>query len=201
MSEEKFNEVMPGQVNGKNNATLKSDNVKVNLRNGLGPLPKETFLNHEDEWQNACRKGNFDTLKNMKNLNITDYEGRTPLHYASRYGHDAIIEFLLEKGLDVSQSDYDGATPLHQAAFGGHVNTVQLLLSKGANTQAKDRKGKTPLDTVNRMLAGKKIGGMVRNVNESKRGKYEEIQRMLSTKGGRRTRKRSKRSKRQSRKN
>ncbi len=203
----------PGEANGKNKATPNSVNVnEVNPRNGLNlsTLPKETFLNYEDAWQEASRKGNFHKLQNMfstlnnkKILNITDYEGRTPLHYASRYGHNPIIEFLFKKGQDVSQPDKTGLTPLHHAAMGGHVNTVELLLSKGANTHPKDQYGNTPLDIVNTILEGKKVGERVIILNESSRTKYQEIQRMLAAKGGRRcTRKRNKRSKRsKSRKN
>ena len=191
---------MPGQVNDSNDRTPVS--VNNNVRSGLPALPKRSSL-LEPDWVEYARNGNLEEIERME-TGVTDDEGRTPLHYASANGHDAIVRVLLEKGYNVSQADKAGLTPLHQAAMRGKVSTVELLLSKGANTQAKDKHSNTPLDLVNKTLEGKKLGGRVRIMNETAKTNYEIIQGMLSLSGGRRsTRKRSKRSKksrRQSRK-
>eukprot|EP00957_Ditylum_brightwellii_P028715 2168494-Ditylum_brightwellii.AAC.1 len=70
--------------------------------------------------------------------------GKTSLHFAARYGHNHIIEFLLnddpppnpktshqshqkeEEEVDIPSND--GTTPLHLACYGGHYNTVVLLI-------------------------------------------------------------------------
>lgn len=50
------------------------------------------------------------------------------LFYASEYGHNDVVRFLLERGADLAWSRKDGQTPLHGAVIGGHLETVRLLL-------------------------------------------------------------------------
>ena len=194
--------MLPGQVNNTNYRSPVS--VNTNVRSGLVTLPNKSSL-LEPDWVEYARDGDLEEIEKMENPITTDDEGRTPLHYASANGHDAIVKFLLEKGQDVSQQDKVGLTPLHQAAMRGKVSTVELLLSKGANTEAKDANGNTPLNLVNKTLEGRKLGGRVKIMNESLRTNYQIIQGMLmlATKGGRRRKtRRNKRSKRsKSRKN
>ena len=76
-----------------------------------------------------------------------DTWGRTPLHYAARFGRKEIAELLLAEGADVSaKNDYLGWTPLHTAAYTGHRAIAELLIAKGAVVNAKDDHDETPLD-------------------------------------------------------
>ena len=45
--------------------------------------------------------------KNMTNinLNILKYLGKTSLHYASKNGHQSMVELLLDRGADIDQKD------------------------------------------------------------------------------------------------
>ena len=47
--------------------------------------------------------------------NVTDENGRTPLHCAARYGYKNVAEILIERGADTSVADNIGQTPLHCA--------------------------------------------------------------------------------------
>ena len=52
----------------------------------------------------------------------------TPLHCATRSGHDQIVDLLIAKGADVSNKTKNGLTPLHMAAQGDHVECAKIML-------------------------------------------------------------------------
>ena len=67
------------------------------------------------------------------------------LMWASEYGRNDVIEFLLEHDTDLSNYTPDGQTALHWAIIGGQVDTVALLLRHHAPLDAVNRYGGTPL--------------------------------------------------------
>ncbi|KAK4155941.1 hypothetical protein C8A00DRAFT_41494 [Chaetomidium leptoderma] len=71
----------------------------------------------------------------------------TPLSWAARGGHEAVVELLLATDqAEVDSKDRHGQTPLSRAAKGGHEAVVKLLLATGqAEINSKDRYGQTPL--------------------------------------------------------
>lgn len=69
-------------------------------------------------------------------------------HYASRSGHLAVCEFLLEKGACASPQTQGGATPLHRSAYCGHLDVVRLLLHHRADPMLCDDDGASPLHKV-----------------------------------------------------
>src|SRR5439155_12731692 len=66
---------------------------------------------------------------------------------ACGYGKTSVVEFLLERGMDVTAKlKNHGQTGLHGAAGGGFVDTVDLLLKWRAPVDARDDSfGGTPL--------------------------------------------------------
>ncbi|XP_043839943.1 ankyrin repeat domain-containing protein 39 isoform X2 [Dromiciops gliroides] len=74
-----------------------------------------------------------------------DPSGYTALHYASRNGHYAVCQFLLESGAKCDAQTHGGATALHRASYCGHTEVVRLLLSHGANPGVADDDGMTSL--------------------------------------------------------
>ncbi|RYP19126.1 hypothetical protein DL766_008512 [Monosporascus sp. MC13-8B] len=52
-------------------------------------------------------------------INSKDRYGGTPLHWASRNGHDTVVKQLLESGADTNAKDNDARTPLHWASQNG----------------------------------------------------------------------------------
>ena len=70
-------------------------------------------------------------------LEALDKQERTSLHFAAaseRQKSDAVLKYLLERGLDPCQRDVDGWTPLLWAAKAGITANIQLLLDAGAGS-------------------------------------------------------------------
>lgn len=70
----------------------------------------------------CARNGYVDAAKRLlqdekvlRDINNDDEEGLTPLHYAARYNHFAIVQLLVQNGADVNIEDHEGLTPLHYA--------------------------------------------------------------------------------------
>ena len=70
------------------------------------------------------------------------------LHGAARWGHDAMIDHLVEEyGMDPNGADILGCTALHKAADRGRVRTVKHLVEKrNVDIHKRDWGGKTALD-------------------------------------------------------
>jgi len=69
---------------------------------------------------------------------VAESEAQRGLFYASQFGHDAVVAFLLEHAVDLAIPDGHGQTALHHAVIGGHPETVKLLL-----------RSKPPLEVLN----------------------------------------------------
>ncbi|RMX66783.1 hypothetical protein DD238_002156 [Peronospora effusa] len=69
---------------------------------------------------------------------------QTPLHIASRKGHSAVVELLLQHNAAANLPDEEGNTALHYAA---NIETVEVLLNSAFQTNANipNRRGRTPL--------------------------------------------------------
>ncbi|QLI67824.1 Ankyrin-1 [Metarhizium brunneum] len=79
-------------------------------------------------------------------IDIGDRDGRTPLLWAAKNGHEAVAKLLLEKGANIeAKNSFGDQRPLLVAAITGNKAVVKLLLEKGADIEAKDDKGQTPL--------------------------------------------------------
>ena len=80
-------------------------------------------------------------------LNATAAHMKNGFTWACEFGRSAVVEFLLDRGMDVSAKlRHHGQTGLHWAAGGGHVDTVQVLLARKAPVDSKDENwGATPL--------------------------------------------------------
>ncbi|XP_023248257.1 ankyrin repeat and sterile alpha motif domain-containing protein 1B-like [Copidosoma floridanum] len=69
----------------------------------------------------------------------------TPLHLASRNGHRACVEVLLDAGVDVNTRTSAG-TAMHEAALCGKMEVVRTLLDRGVDLSIKDSRHNTVLD-------------------------------------------------------
>lgn len=85
--------------------------------------------------------GSLKCLQYLENhgfdLGMLDKQKRTCLHIAAaslNRGSRAVLEYLLEQGLDSSQSDVDGWTPLLWAAKAGKAANIKMLLHADGDT-------------------------------------------------------------------
>ena len=80
------------------------------------------------------------------NVNISDCNGATALHYSCRWGHLSIVEYLTTLPHINYTRDFWGRTSIHFAAEFGHGNTVKYLVeSCNHDINVEDKYGNTPL--------------------------------------------------------
>jgi len=65
--------------------------------------------------------------------------------WACEYGRKNVVEFLVNKGMDLRARDNTGLTGLHWAVVGGQLEIIQFLIEKGAPLDARNVYGGTAL--------------------------------------------------------
>ncbi len=65
--------------------------------------------------------------------------------WACEYGHNDVVEFLLDHGVEIHTVANTGQTGLHWAVIGGQLHTVKLMLSRGASMTERNMYGSTAL--------------------------------------------------------
>ena len=102
------------------------------------------------ELDNAVAIDDVPTVKRLlsegANVNGTDPDQFSPLHYAALYGKTESAQLLIEKGANINVKSDTYGTPLIVATYYGHKDFVKFLLEKGANTAITDAEGKTALN-------------------------------------------------------
>lgn len=86
-------------------------------------------------------------------VNISDKDGFTPLHFAAIYYRVEILKLLLEKGAVIDAQDSWGNTALSRAVYEskGRGDVIKLLLENGANRNLKNYYDISPLDLANKI--------------------------------------------------
>lgn len=87
----------------------------------------------------------FQDAVSSRNIDTRFDDNQTALHYAAIMNHQAIAQYLLEKGAKTDLQDSSGATPLHEAVRYGNLEIAKMLLDSGANVNAQDNLGKSPV--------------------------------------------------------
>ena len=93
--------------------------------------------------------GRLDVVKTFFDANgalkpdATQAQMKSGFKWACQYGRLAVVEFLLERGLDASEI-HRGETALHCAACGGHADIVRLLLKRKPPVDVKDKSFDAP---------------------------------------------------------
>ena len=96
--------------------------------------------------------GKLKAIKKLANskgidcLEARDLEGCSPLHYAALSGHKEIVEFLLNKNVNINPLDKGGMSPLFGGVLGGHIEIINILLKNGADKNIINEDGETVLD-------------------------------------------------------
>lgn len=64
----------------------------------------------------------------MELLLYKNSNGESIISYASSYGHDDVVRFLLRHGIEANQENTNGTISLHSAAYNGHYQVAELEL-------------------------------------------------------------------------
>jgi ankyrin repeat protein len=86
-------------------------------------------------------------LKQHADVNATQPDGATPLHWAAHFDDLTIADLLLRAGARANVSNDTGTTPLHLACTNRSAGMVETLLGAGANPNAALLSGETVLMT------------------------------------------------------
>jgi len=78
-------------------------------------------------------------------LNIVDFDGKTPLMLACVHGHVQIVKCLLQHKAQINKAAPLRMTALMFACIHGDVDIVSYLIQQRANIEARSRGGLTPL--------------------------------------------------------
>ena len=115
------------------------------LANGR-PQAAETLASRgaQVDLAGAAGLGRLDLVKNFFNedgslkSNATKAQMESGFMWACEYGRTTVVEFLLERDVDMAAQDLHGQTGLHWAVIGGQLDTIKLLLER-----------RVPLEVVN----------------------------------------------------
>jgi uncharacterized protein len=89
-------------------------------------------------------------IKEHADVNATQVDGMTALHWAVHHDDREIAELLVRAGASVTAATRYGVTPLSLACTNGDAAIVELLLKAGADANAPVPGGETPLMTAAR---------------------------------------------------
>ena len=89
-------------------------------------------------------------LKQRANVNATEADGMTALHWAVRSNDMNTVQLLLGSGANAKATNRYGVTPLTLAATNGNAVLVERLIKAGADPNAATPEGETALMTAAR---------------------------------------------------
>ncbi len=115
--------------------------------------------------ESAAGVGRLDVVQSFFNeggklkANATKTQMELGLMWACEYGRNDVVDYLLNRGIDIHAQASTGQTSLHWAAIGGQLQTIELLLARGASLEAKNVHGATALEQA--LWSAKNGGGAV----------------------------------------
>ena len=81
-------------------------------------------------------------IANGADVNASQGDGMTGLHWAARHGDEAVAALLIEAGANVEATTRIGAhRPLHVASRLGRAGVVRQLVEAGADATARTTNG------------------------------------------------------------
>lgn len=90
-------------------------------------------------------------IEKKADLDVSDYLGWSPLHYASQKHYLEVAKLLIKAGVKINSIDNYGNNILWRAVFEskGRGDMINLLLSHGADPNQQNNKGISPLKLAN----------------------------------------------------
>ena len=84
----------------------------------------------------AAAEGDLEAIQRLVargvELDVADYDRRTPLHLAAAEGHESVVQYFIDQGVELAPRDRWGGTPLDDAERHGRLRVAQLLKGAGA---------------------------------------------------------------------
>ena len=166
----------------------RADNLKIHLIKSLHALPRVlavwllcflTVTVTANELVNQVRNGDTQALRNSldsgADVNTTDADGSTALHWAVHGDQFPLVEILINAGSDVSKTNRYGVSPTFLAAENGNSAILRLLLNAGADPNGTMPGDETVLMTAARtgepeLVRSLLVAGADPNRRESTRG-------------------------------
>ncbi|KAK1772592.1 hypothetical protein QBC33DRAFT_575121 [Phialemonium atrogriseum] len=104
----------------------------------------------------AASNGNVESVrkilggkgKEYVDVDTPDEDGTPPLIYASCFGHESVVQALIDAGASVDKQDRNQWSALMWAMTNRHKGIAKLLLDNGASPEAKTSSGRTAFDFV-----------------------------------------------------
>jgi len=91
---------------------------------------------------------NIELFIDVMNLDVNTKEDKTeftPLHYASGFNNQNLVEYLIERGADINSENKNKDTALHVACRLNCDSIIKLLIKYGADTNVENDDKETPL--------------------------------------------------------
>jgi ankyrin repeat protein len=140
------------EIDHQTSAGKRQNAVRACLANGRGEAA-QYLADHGArlDLEGAAGIGRLDVIKRFFNedgsLNgkTTKKQLQSAFQHACAWGQLNVVEFLLDKGVDLIGHEGDGQTPLHWAAIGGHLETIKFLIKQNAPLELKNIFGGTVL--------------------------------------------------------
>jgi ankyrin repeat protein len=98
-----------------------------------------------DRIQAGDRGAALELLAKGADVNPTQADGTTPLHWAVYRFDRELVQTLLKKGARVNVVNRYGASPLSEAVRVANVEIAEMLLEAGADANVENEDGQTPL--------------------------------------------------------
>lgn len=84
----------------------------------------------------AASQGDLYEIQRLESSGVPldegDYDARTGIHLAASEGHEDVVQYFIERRVDINPKDRWGGTPLSDAMRGNHVKVIELLEKNGA---------------------------------------------------------------------
>ncbi|KAB8265038.1 ankyrin repeat-containing domain protein [Aspergillus pseudonomiae] len=123
------------------------DLLEATDRKGLTPLL--SVCSSIDGYYTGDESTSIELIRAGANFNVTDKDGSTPLHLATRSGKCKTVAMILEKGAPCSTTDNAGLSPLYYALSYSNTNErlemTNALLAAGANPLITGPNGESAL--------------------------------------------------------
>jgi ankyrin repeat protein len=118
--------------------------AEIDARTRLGPEPRWVLPNSVPGFSFGVGiiRGGLPEDRGMRQFRSGSM---TPLLYAARDGHTAVVERLLAAGAEINGAEANGITPLLLAVSNDRAETAALLIRAGAELETADWYGRTPV--------------------------------------------------------